>query len=114
MALLKLISPHSTQVQCHALSRMDKEDVTYRQWDTTQIEKNNEIMLFAATWMQVEIITVKQFRERTKHRIISLICGIRNMTQMNLSTKQTQEHRDQTCACQGGGSCGREGLGGWG
>ena len=31
----------------------------YRQWDTTQIEKNNEIMLCAAAWMQLEIITVK-------------------------------------------------------
>ena len=25
------------------------------------------------------------------------------MTQMNLSTKQTYRHREQTCGCQGGG-----------
>ena len=30
------------------------------------------------------------------------------MTQMNLSTKQTLRHREQTCCCQGGGE-GREG-----
>ena len=25
------------------------------------------------------------------------------MTQMNLSTKQKERHREQTCSCQGGG-----------
>ena len=37
------------------------------------------------------------------------------MTQTNLSTKQklTHGHREQICGCQGGGSCGRDGGGGW-
>ena len=35
------------------------------------------------------------------------------MTQMNLSTKQTHRHREQTCGCQGGGGWGRDGLGVW-
>ena len=30
------------------------------------------------------------------------------MTQMNLSTKQTHRHREQTCGCQGGGAGGGE------
>ena len=38
--------------------------------------------------------------------MISPICGISNMSQMNLSTKEKQAHRhgEQNCACQGGGS----------
>ena len=35
------------------------------------------------------------------------------MTQMNLFTKQTHRHREQTCGCQGGGCWGRDGLGVW-
>ena len=36
--------------------------------------------------------------------MISLICEIYNMAQMNLSTKQkqTQRHGEQTCGCQKG------------
>ena len=35
--------------------------------------------------------------------MISLLGGISNMAQMNLSTKQkqTHRHREQTCGCQG-------------
>ena len=37
--------------------------------------------------------------------MISLMCGIQNMTQMNLSMKQkqTHRHREQTYGCQWGG-----------
>ena len=43
----------------------------------------------------------------------SLICGILNTTQMNLSTKRKQihRHREQT---RGEVRCERGGLGGWG
>lgn len=59
-------------------------------------------MPFAATWTDLEII-VNQ-KEKDKYHMISLINGIQNKTQMNISTKhkQTQRHRDQTCGCQGG------------
>ena len=30
---------------------------------------------------------------------------------MNLFTKQTHRHREQTCSCQGGREVGRDGLG---
>ena len=35
----------------------------------------NEIMLFAAIWMQLEITTLKE-KEKDKYHMISLKCGI--------------------------------------
>ena len=57
--------------------------------------KKNEIMPFAATWMDLEIIIVSEIsqKEKDKHHVISLICGIENTIQMNLFTKQKQTHR---------------------
>ena len=49
-------------------------------------------MPFAATWMQVEIIILSEVsqKDKDKYHMISLICGIQNMIQMNLSRKQKQ------------------------
>ena len=67
--------------------------------------------------MQLEIIILNEVcqKEKDKHHMMSLVCGIQNMAQMNLSTKQKQIHRhsEQTCGCQGRGSGGRDGLGVW-
>ena len=48
---------------------MDKEDVVYiyTQWNTTQ--KKNEIMPFAATWMDLEMIILSKVSQ-TKTNII--------------------------------------------
>ena len=47
--------------------------------------KKNKIMPFAATWMELESLTLSE-RERQIH-MISLIGGISNMAQVNLSTE---------------------------
>ena len=46
--------------------------------------------------------------EKDNYHMIPLLCGIENMAQMILSTKQKQTHRhgEQTCGCQGGGGGG--------
>ena len=46
----------------------------------------------------------------------SLLCGIKNMAEMNLSAKQrqTHRHREETCGCQKGGRRKWDGLGIWG
>ena len=38
--------------------------------------KKHEIMPFAATWMQLEIIILSEASQKDKYHMISLICGI--------------------------------------
>ena len=71
---------------------MDKEDVDTMEYYSA-ITKN-EIMLFTATWMDLEIIILSKVRqkEKDKYHMISLTCGIESMTQMNLFTKIGRAH----------------------
>jgi len=57
--------------------------------------KKNEIMLLAATQMALEIIVLSDVSqaEKDKYRVMSFICRIWNMTEMNLFMKQKQTHR---------------------
>ena len=38
--------------------------------------KKNKVMLFAATWMQLDIIHLICQKDKDKYHMISLICGI--------------------------------------
>ena len=52
-------------------------------------------MPFAATWMDLEIITLSEISqtERDKYHTVLLICGVLKTIQMNLFTKHKQTHR---------------------
>ena len=54
---------------------MDKKDVVYLYSGILAI-KNNEIMPFATTWMDLEIIILREISQKDKYHMISLICGI--------------------------------------
>ena len=58
---------------------MDKEDVVYTHtMKYYSAIKKNEIMPFAATWMDPEIIILSKVshKEKDKYHMVSLICGI--------------------------------------
>ena len=71
---------------------MDKEDVVYIYIHTMEYYpaiKNNEIMSFAATWMDLEIIILRELRqtEKDKYHMISLICEISKKDTNDLTYK---------------------------
>ena len=53
---------------------MDKEDVVYIYNGILLRHKKNEIMTFAAAWMQLEIIILSKSEKDKYH--IALVCGI--------------------------------------
>jgi len=60
---------------------MDKEDVTHTHTHVYTMEyylaiKKNEIMLFAATWMDLEIIILSEVSqtEKDKYHMMALLC----------------------------------------
>ena len=65
--------------------------------------KKKEIMPGAATWMDLEIISLSEESQRKTNTIL-LTCETLKMPQMNLFTKQkqTQGHRKQTIITKGG------------
>ena len=50
--------------------------------------KKNKLVPFVATQMQLKIIILNEVSQKDKYDMISLICAIWNMMQMNLSMRQ--------------------------
>ena len=55
---------------------MDKEDVMHLYNVIFSAIKMNEIMPFVATWMNLEIITLREVSPTDKNIMVSLICRI--------------------------------------
>ena len=70
------------------------------------VTKKDEIMPFAAIGMDPEMITLSEVnqKEKDKSHMRLFTYGLENMTQMNISMKWKQTHRQrkQTCGCQRG------------
>ena len=62
----------------------------------TGVINNNEIMPFAPTWKDLDIVILSEVSqtEKEKYHMTSLICGIeKEMIQVNLLIKQKETHR---------------------
>ena len=77
--------------------------------------KKNEIMPFAATWMQLEIIILSEVSQKDVPYDITYTWNLKYDTdELIYGTKQTHRHKEQTCGCQGGEGWRRDGVGGGG
>ena len=72
---------------------MNKEDVVHM-YNGKNSHKKNDIMPFAAAWMELETFILSEVsqKEKDKYHLISLLIWNLKITQMNLSMKQKQTH----------------------
>ena len=69
---------------------VDKDDVENMHNGYYSAIKRNEIMVFAATWMDLEIIMLSDISQtmRHQHQMLSLTCGIWKKDTMNFFAEQ--------------------------
>ena len=59
--------------------------------------KNNEVLPFAATQMDLETIILSEVREKDRYCMINYMWNLKKkMIQRSIFTKQTHRHRKQT------------------
>ena len=80
-ATLFTIAKIWSQPKCPLTEEVDKEDVVYIYIYNANYSamKRNEIMPFAVTWMELEIMIILSEVSQTvkdRHHLMSLICGI--------------------------------------
>ena len=90
-ATLFTIAKTWKQPKCPLTRGLDKEDVVHRHNGTLlSYKKKNEILPFAATWMDLEIIILNEGRQRQLPYDITYAW---NQIKMTLSIKQKQTQR---------------------
>ena len=74
---------------------MDKEDLVHMYNGILLSHKNNEIMSFATTWMDIETIILSEVRQGKTNIIYYhlYMCNLKKKTQMNLFEEQKQTYR---------------------
>ena len=58
--------------------------------------KKNEVLPFAATWMDLETIILSEVREKDRYCMITYMWNLKKMIQRSVFTKQIHRHRKQT------------------
>ena len=86
---------------------MDREDVRYIYIEREEYYsaiKENEILPFAKTWMDLEGIMLSEIShtEKDKYCMIPLICGILKKANAYNRRKQTHRYREQASGYQWG------------
>ena len=86
---------------------MDKDvyAYTHREW-TPLRHLNNEIMPFAAAWMDLEINILMEVDRKRKTIFMWYHPYVESKKNISMKKKQTHKHTEQTCVCQGGMSGG--------
>ena len=77
---------------------MDKEGEVHT-YNEIQTMKKNKILLFIATWMDPETITLSELSQTGKDKYyidITYMQNLKKIVQMELFTKQNHRHRKQT------------------
>ena len=77
-----------------SMERTDKEDVVHIHNATLLSHKNNEIMLFAATWIDLGTVILIEVKDKCHIIFIILTCGIlKNGTNEPISKTEVESQK---------------------